>query len=361
MPTQNPATRNFAHQRARGGALLAMLRRIAPAIGLFFLAPLTAEYLIGYLEAIGNAMAILTGLLILGPMYGGAALIIREVTRRTGRGWPTMILLAFAFGVLQSALVDHSLFNPSYMGIEWWQEARAPTHIPSLGISGYYTLIFVLGHVVGSISAPIAVVEACVPHRRTKPWLRVPGLIVTVILYLLASALIATSMVVEEQFLPSVPQLVGAAVAVIAFIIAAFMIGTQPRMAVDRPAPGPWLAGAIAFATLSLPSLIELLLDLLGITTTFVVDWRGVALVSVLYSILAVAIMRWSRYRGWGPQHILALASGALLTRAWIAFTVEPIGAVALRDKLISNSIFLIGTIMLLALAAHALQRGRGV
>ena len=52
--------------------------------------------------------------LFLGPMYGGAALLIREVTRRTGRGWPTILLLAAAFGVLQAALVDQSLFSPVY-------------------------------------------------------------------------------------------------------------------------------------------------------------------------------------------------------------------------------------------------------
>ena len=35
--------------------------------------------------------------LVLGPMYGGGALLIRELTRRTRRGGPTMILLALAF------------------------------------------------------------------------------------------------------------------------------------------------------------------------------------------------------------------------------------------------------------------------
>jgi hypothetical protein len=137
---------------------MSSLHRVAPALGLFLLAPVTAEYLIGYLPATGDLAASLAGLLIFGPLYGGAALIIREVTRRAGRGWPTMILLAFAFGVLQAGLVDHSLFNPSFMGIEWWQDARSPTYIPALGVSAYFAQGFVLGHVIWSIGAPIAVV-----------------------------------------------------------------------------------------------------------------------------------------------------------------------------------------------------------
>ena len=57
------------------------LRRIAPAVGLFFLAPLAAEFLLGNLP-----ITLLAGLALLAPMYGGGALLIREVTRRVGRG-----------------------------------------------------------------------------------------------------------------------------------------------------------------------------------------------------------------------------------------------------------------------------------
>jgi hypothetical protein len=33
---------------------------------------------------------------VLAPMSGGGALLIREVARRAGRGWPTVLLLAAA-------------------------------------------------------------------------------------------------------------------------------------------------------------------------------------------------------------------------------------------------------------------------
>ena len=65
-----------------------LLRRIAPAVGLVFLAPLAAEFLLGNLP-----ITLLAGLVLLAPLYGGGALLIREVTRRAGRGVPTMLLL----------------------------------------------------------------------------------------------------------------------------------------------------------------------------------------------------------------------------------------------------------------------------
>ena len=35
-------------------------------------------------------------MVVLAPMSGGGALLIREVARRAGRGWPTVLLLAAA-------------------------------------------------------------------------------------------------------------------------------------------------------------------------------------------------------------------------------------------------------------------------
>lgn len=68
--------------------MLNNLKRISPAIGLFFLSPLIGEFLLGNLAI----DALLSGLFSV-PLYGGGALLIREVTRRAKWGWTTMILL----------------------------------------------------------------------------------------------------------------------------------------------------------------------------------------------------------------------------------------------------------------------------
>jgi hypothetical protein len=167
-------------------------------------------------------------------MYGGGALLIREVARRAGRGWPTMLLLAVAYGVLQPGLLDQSLFNPSYEGYDF----QSAAHVPALGISAHWATTFVGGHAVWSIAVPIAVVETLVPERRTTPWLGRAGLTVTVVVFLLGATVIFRDQ--TEQFLATVPQMAGTAAATTALIAAAFAVGRRPRAPVDRPAPRPW-------------------------------------------------------------------------------------------------------------------------
>ena len=114
----------------------AWTKRVAPAVGLFFVAPLVAEFLLGNLPI--NLLGVL---LILAPLYGGGALLIREVVRRTDRGWPTIFMLALAFGVLEEAFTTQSLFNPNYLRLNLHLLDRA--YIPALGIGGWWT-VFVL-------------------------------------------------------------------------------------------------------------------------------------------------------------------------------------------------------------------------
>src|SRR5262245_33344813 len=90
---------------------MSALRRVAPALLLLPLAPIVAEFLLGdfSIRQIGLVVALL-------PLYGGGALLIREVARRAGRGWPTIVLLGIAYAVLEEAFLTQSLFNPNYVG-----------------------------------------------------------------------------------------------------------------------------------------------------------------------------------------------------------------------------------------------------
>jgi hypothetical protein len=48
------------------------------------------------------------------------ALLIREVARRTGCGWPTIVVLALAFGVLEEGLLTCSPPHRSRTAVERW-------------------------------------------------------------------------------------------------------------------------------------------------------------------------------------------------------------------------------------------------
>lgn len=313
------------------------LRRIAPALGLFFLAPLIAEYLLGNI-----AVSAIAGLLVLAPMYGGGALLIREAARRTGRGWPAIILLASAYGVLQPGLLDQSLFNPSFEGYDFQSGAR----ILALGISAHWALTFVAGHAIWSISLPIAIVETLVPGRRTTPWLGNLGLTVTGILFLLGSWVIFHDH--QQRFLAPAPQLAGVAAVTAAMIGVTFAIRPRPRPRRGRRAPNPWLVGVIALVTSNLlfarPE-----------------SWPGVAIGVALIAGMTVAISRWSRRAGWAAAHRLALAGGALSAYAWAGFLLLYLEGAANTVNLIGQTVLVLGAVTLLLVAGRTVRRTPGV
>ena len=135
-------------------------RRWLPVVGLFLLSPFCAEYLVGYQGVIINPIALLVAVLFVAPIYGAPAVLIREITRRTGRGWPTMLLLATAAGLIQAGLVDQSLFNHAEFG-----DGPPAVRIPIVDVNAGQLVTFVVGHIVWSFCAPIAIVESLVPER----------------------------------------------------------------------------------------------------------------------------------------------------------------------------------------------------
>src|SRR5580698_4911022 len=175
--------------------------RIAPAIGLFFIAPLVAEYLLGDIP-----IKMLWALVILAPMYGGGALLIREVARRTGRGWPSIFVLAFVYAVFEEAFTTQTLFNPNYLHLN--MHLLAPAYIPALGIGMWWTIFVLTLHTVWSISTSIALVEALVPDRATTPWLGGIGLSVVGVLFVLASVASTAHEIKQDHFVASMRQFV---------------------------------------------------------------------------------------------------------------------------------------------------------
>ena len=341
-----------------------MLRRSAPVLGLLVLAPVCAEYLYGYDESTGNLSELLWGLLILGPLYGGAALLIREAARCSGRGWPTMLLLGLAFGVVQAGLVDHSMFNPSYRDIDFWDAIFAPTFVPVLGLSADLAVSFTIGHMIWSIGVPIAVIESLVPARATSPWLGRFGTGLTVVAFGLAAWFVFDWHVTQEDFLPSGGQLLGAATVAGGLVVAAFRLGR--RVPDQRVAVGHWHVGAVAFALLAAPLAVDIAVASAqgGLTgagasptaPSFMSRWPGFAVHVALLATLAWCVALWSARAGWGPLHRLALAGGALLANVVTAFATEPIGDVSRTAKLAHNVVAVLFVVALVAVAQRRLR-----
>jgi len=317
-------------------------KRFAPAIGLFFIAPLVAEYLLGDLP-----IKMLGALVIMAPLYGGGALLVREFVRRTGRGWPSIFVLAFAYAVFEEAFTTQTLFNPNYLHLNL--HLLKPAYIPALGIGAWWTVFVLTLHTVWSISTSIALVESLVPDRSTTPWLGRIGLRITGVLFVLGACASTAIEIKQDHFVATTAQFAVSAVVCIAAAIAAFLL---PRRSDGRKpgwVPNPWLVGAGA-----------LLAGSIFLMTPNAWGWHTVAVYAILDLAVIAAVIPFSHRAGWNAAHRLALAGGAALTYAWHSFIQHPAvgtGGVGFR---IGNVVFAAGLIVLLAVAAKRTAASSG-
>jgi hypothetical protein len=284
------------------------LKKITPVLVLFVLSPLVAEYLSGSMS-----LAQIGQMLLFVPFYGGGAVLIREVARRLGRGWPTMAFLALAYGLIEEGIVLQSLFNPNFLGAHLLDAG----FIPQLGIGAPWTA-YVLGiHIIWSILVPVALTELLFSGRGTAPWLGRIGLAAVAAIYLAAVAVLTAGMILQGHFCAAPVQLAAVALAAAAAVGLAFAFpaGTKPA----GGAPKPWLAGTLAFAAGS----AFLLVYSQGI---FVLHWpwQGVTggLAALLLAMLAAGCIA-ARHQGWTIRHLFAATAGALLVYGWFGFITE--------------------------------------
>ena len=304
-----------------------LLRRIAPAVGLFFLAPLVAEFLLGNLP-----ITLLGALVLLAPLYGGGALLIREVTRRAGRGVPTMLLMGVAYGLLEEGVATQSLFNPHYVGAD----LLSVGYVPWLGIAVPWTLFVLSLHAIGSTTVPIVMAELCTRDRRATPWLGRPGLAVTAVLFVVGLAANTVFQMASDPFRATPAQFV--AVIVLAALATAAALRLPRRSGLPGAVPAVW---AVGLGVLVAGVLLELA-PLRGL---------GVVVAVVVEGALAVMAARWAVRAAWTPRHTLAAAAAGLATYAWHAFPETPVVPVAPAVDLAGNTVFALGALLLIGMA----------
>ena len=306
------------------------LRRVGPAVLLAFLAPLIAEFLLG-----DFTIRKLGLLVVFVPLYGCAALLIREIVRRSGRGWPGMLLLAVAFAVVEEAFLTQSLFNPNYVG----QRLLDYGYIPVLGTSLNWSLFVISIHVVWSIATPILIAEGVAAERRTEPWLKRLGLTIAAFLFVLGCAATASFSWRSSPFVATPAQFLVAGVLAVLLIVAAFAIKPSPSTS-GRAAPQWWLVLVFAFVVSSLFFAAESLARSHGMPPVVSLLFRLICEIVAI-----VLIVDWSRRRGWEPGHYIALAAGTTLTYALFGFSAFLQGHTNLGEP--TNGVDIAGEIIL--------------
>ncbi|MGW6499885.1 hypothetical protein [Nonomuraea angiospora] len=323
-----------------------LLARVAPAIGLWFVAPLTAEFLMGNMAITDVVTMISTTFL-----YGAGALVIREVARRTGRGWPTILAWALAYGMFEEAFFTQTLWNQSWYNVRILDYG----YVPALG-TGVPWLLFMAGvHTIWSISVPIAVVETLAGSRRTTPWLGKTGLRVVSAVFAVFFVLGAVGTGMYGGWFATPVQYAGAGVLVVALIVLGLRL-RRTTPAVAGQAPGPWAVFAFALVAGALFVLLYAC-DPTGLSPWFaalsVPAWLSVLLYLALFAGAGALVARWSHRSGWSDAHRLALAAGAMLTYTWHSFPWKVIVPASPAADLASNVIMTVGAVVLLLFAAR--------
>ena len=322
------------------------MRRYTPVIVLAVLATFVGEVLLG-----ATTLSRLGGLLVVTPLYGGGAVLIRELARRRVSGWGRIALLGAAYAIVEEGLAIQSLFNPDLFnaGI---LGGRA------LGVNWVWTEWTVGYHIVWSIIIPILLTELLFPARRAEPWLGRTGVAVAGVVYALGALAIAAifRLVIMPDFRAPVVLLAGAALLVIGLVALALGWPVRPAALPSsspvRDAPAAWLVGLVTFlAAVAWFALLGLPDALRAGALVLVPMLAEVALVAGVVALLR----RWSAAgRGWTDLHRLALAFGALLVSMLVGFFA--VTASNPVDQL-GQGVASVVAVMLLVLFARRLQQ----
>jgi len=314
-------------------------RKVSAVVTLFFVAPLVAEYLLGDLP-----LKLLPVVILLAPMYGGGAVLIREAARRAGRGWPTMLLLGLAYMLIGEGLVTQSLFNHDYLKMHMHLLDHA--YVPALGIGAWWTMLMINLHVFWSMGVSIALVEALYPAEADAPWMGSVGDAAIGVFFLLGTVANFGIGFKQNHFVASQAQLLWVAALCIFVAVGAFVLPRGGRGVWGGAVPNAWVSGAMTTV-----------LGLGLMSTPPKWGWGAVGTMLAIDVIFLGLVRIMSRRAGWGPLHRLSLAAGGAVAYGVHAFLPKPLLGGGVLWARISNTVFLAAAIGVIALAVKRVMR----
>jgi len=150
--------------------------RIAPALTLAFMAPMLAELLPG-----ATRFSAIFVFPIEMMVWGGGAVMIRELVRRNNLGWANMLALALCLAIAEEWLIQQTSLAPLVIQLKGVEYARG------LGINYVYLLWALVYETVLVVFLPVMLVELLFPSRRDARWLSTAGWVVHLLLFGLGS------------------------------------------------------------------------------------------------------------------------------------------------------------------------------
>ncbi len=273
---------------------------------LLFLAPMTGELLSGSAPPVEffNPLS----LILLISLYGSGALLVRELARRQGKGWASILLLGAAYGIYEEGIVVRSFFDPTWMDLGILAEYGR-----WLGVNWVWALQLTIYHAVVSIAIPIMLIELLFPAHRDRPWLRKRGVIFYAVM-LLATQAFGPLMGMKAPILAYLGSMI--VIGLLIGLALRWPVREEPRVKPVRPLKPGWffLLGFVGMVSIFFPLWILPEQNV----PVFYTLWVGIAS-PALFTALAWIIGG----RSWTDYHRLALTAGAMLVWILMAFIAE--------------------------------------
>jgi hypothetical protein len=274
------------------------MKRILPALVLFFLAPAIAELLSGSAPPVEFFNPF--GFVLLTALYGSGVILARELTIRWRKGWLSLFALGAAYGIIEEGLMVKSFFDPNWVDI-----GILGSYGRWAGVNWVWSVELTIYHAVISIIIPILLTELIFANRRNQTWVRPWGLIGFSVLLL---AVVAFGYFLLTPYRPpTIPYLLMVAV-VVGLILLAWRLPHQPStpktLAIRHPFRF-WLTGFLGT--------IGFFLVFMALPDTGLHPG-----VTIFIGVGLVAMIVWmvSRMSGngtaWTEMHRLALAASSL-------------------------------------------------
>ena len=332
--------------------------RRSPALMLFLLAPMVGELLSSSSPPAEFFSPI--GFVAMTVLYGGGALLCRELAHRWGKGLASLLLLGAAYGVVEEGLLVKSFFNPNFVDM-----GALGSYGRWGGVNWVWSVNLMIYHAMISIATPVVLTNLVFASRREDSWVSVRWMRIL-------GGLVLLDVLVGLAFMGDGPGGPSYRPPVVPYCLAILLVGVLVWMA--KRLPSAFFArGAGTAPREKVRRLLSSRLFALGflmVAGYFIVPdvarqhgaypLLTVALTTAYIGGIAWIVMRISDYgTTWLPRHQWALASGLLAPFILLAPVFE-YGVIPRQDNVHGMTCVGLGFLVFLAwVRARVAREGR--